>query len=361
MSERRFAVILAGGKGERFWPLSRLRRPKQLLDLVDRDSLLASAVKRLEGLVPASNIFVITGADLVAPAAESLPGFPAANLVGEPVGRDTAAAIALGAALVKARRPDAAFAVLTADHVIHDVPAFQRTLADMFQLALERDLLLTIGIPPTFPCTGFGYIEAGAPIPAEGATAFVQARRFVEKPSPEKAAEYVRSGRYAWNGGMFLWTLAAFEKALAAHCPDLAVLVRRLVPLAGRSDLTEALRPIYEPLPRISIDYALMEKAGNVAMAKAGFDWDDVGAWPALANHFPADAQGNVVVGRGAVLDASGNIAVGRGGLVALLGVRDLVVVHAGDAVLVCPRDRAQDVKKLVALLAEQGGHADVL
>ncbi len=361
MEDRRFAIILAGGKGERFWPLSRAHRPKQILDLVDRDSLLATAVRRLDGLVPQSNILIVTGADIAEASLAALPGFPAANVVGEPVGRDTAAAIVLGAALVKARRPDAAFAVLTADHVIHDTQGFQRTLDDAFQMAFRHDMLFTIGIKPTFPCTGYGYIEAGEEIPFAGITSFLKARRFVEKPALEKAQEYLDSGRYVWNGGMFLWSLAAFERAIAQHCPELSSLLTRLLPLAGKPNITEQLCSVYEPLARISIDYALMEKAENVAIAGAGFDWDDVGAWPALANHFKADEAGNVVLGRGAAIDASGNIAVARGGLVALLGVENLVVVHAGDAVLVCSRDRAQDVKKMVALLSEQGCNADVL
>ncbi len=361
MMNRRFAVILAGGKGERFWPLSRSHRPKQLLDLVDGNSLLGAAVNRLADLVPQSNIFVITSADLVAPVAKALPGFPAANIIGEPMGRDTAAAIALGVALVKARQHDAAIAVLTADHVIHDVPSFQQTLADTYAMAFEHDLLFTIGIKPTFPCTGFGYIETGEPIPRKCATSFVRALRFVEKPALEKAKEYFASGAYAWNGGMFLWTISAFEQAVSKHNPVLHTLLERLIPLVGRLDLTEALRPVYEPLKKISIDYALMEKARNVAMARAGFDWDDVGAWPALANHFPADANGNVTIGRAAAMDSSGNIVMGRGGFVGLLGVKDMVVVHAGDAVLVCSRDRAQDVKKLVSLLSENACNTDVL
>lgn len=360
MNEQDFAVILAGGRGERFWPLSTSRRPKQFLSLVGDRTLLAQAVDRLEGLIPPERVLVITNAEFVDVAREAAPALPAENVIGEPVGRDTAAAVALGLAVVRARTPDPAFCVLTADHVIGDLDLFRATLRESLALARAEDALLTIGLEPAAPSTSFGYIEAGPPEADRDGIQFHRARRFVEKPDAETAARYVAEGNYYWNAGMFIWSAAALERALERHRPALHALARDLAPAVGTPGFADALRAAYDPLPRISIDYALMEKADNILMARGTFAWDDVGSWPALARHLPADADGNVVVGLAAGLDARDNIVVSRDRLTALIGVRDLIVVQAGRATLVCPKDRAQDLKALLAKLRE-AGHDDVL
>ena len=355
-----YAVILAGGRGERFWPMSTAQHPKQLLSLVGNKPLIAAAVDRLAGLIPPERVFIITNADLVEPTATVLPGFPKANIIGEPFGRDTAAAIALGAVQVEARDPQAAFCVLTADHVIGDIPLFQQTLKESFAMAQARDVLLTIGLKPTEPSTGFGYIEAGAACAHAGTLAFSAVRRFVEKPDRDTARAYIESGRFFWNSGMFIWSLAAFNQAVARHRPPLEILMNVLRPQVRAPDFNRVLSEAYGKLDKISVDYALMEKASNIVMVRGEFPWDDVGSWNALECHFPKDDRENVWAGEGAGVDASQNIAVADHGFVALVGVQNLIVVKAGDAVLVCAKDRAQDVKKMVEVL-KQKGRADLL
>ncbi len=348
MTNHAYAVVLAGGRGERFWPLSTRRRPKQLLALVSRRTLLAEAVSRVRPLVPLSRILVITRADLAPAVRRAVPALLAGNIIGEPCGRDTAAAITLAAAVIKARDPRGVFCVLTADHVIGDEPVFRRTLGDALARAAEQDALFTIGLKPTAPSTGFGYIEAGPRVPGRSTTAFFRVRRFVEKPGEAAARRYVASGRYFWNSGMFAWSLDAWERALRTHRPPLARLLDTLVPRVGRTGFRACLARAYAGLERISVDYAVLEKADNIVMAEGRFAWDDVGAWSALERHAPRDAQGNTVMGRVELLEASGNIVVAPDGLVALVGVTNLVVVRAGAATLVCRKDCAQAVKRMV-------------
>ncbi len=348
-----YAVILAGGRGERFWPLSTVRRPKQTLALFGGRTLLAMAVDRLNGLLDPARVLVITNQDLVAVSREAAPMLPPENVIGEPVGRDTAAACALALAVVKARDPQGVFCILTADHIIGDEDVFRRTLADGLELAAREAVLITMGITPDHPSTGYGYIEAGDAVvhtgPAPGPTTFQQARRFVEKPDAETAAGYLASGRFFWNSGMFIWSVATFEAALDRHQPDLAEWARALVPAVGTPGFADALAKAYAPLKRISVDYAIMEHADNILMARGAFAWDDVGTWPALARHFPTDEADNVCIGQTELLESSGNVVVSRDDrLTALLGVNDLVVVQAEGATLICPKSRAQDVKALV-------------
>ncbi|MFH1476089.1 MAG: mannose-1-phosphate guanylyltransferase [Verrucomicrobiota bacterium] len=366
MNTNAYAVILAGGRGERFWPMSTRRRPKQLLALVTRRALLADAVRRIRAIIPEKHILVITSVDLQDAVHHLLPDLPKANVIGEPCGRDTAAAITLGAALIKARNPKAVFCVLTADHVVGHAAVFRRTLKEAFDHAAAADILVTIGLKPSFPSTGFGYIEAGAParkvasgsrriaggrITDSSRTVFYHVRRFVEKPNARIAARYVKAGRFYWNSGMFIWSLSAWERALRRHCPSLARLLGTLTPLAGRPGFQTALKRAYAGLEKISVDYAVMEHADNIVMAEGVFPWDDVGSWSALEKHFPKDGQGNVVVGNGELLESSGNIVFAENGLVALVGVDNLVVVKAGAVTLVCSKDRSQDVKRMVEQL----------
>ena len=361
MIEHAYAVILAGGKGERFWPMSTARQPKQLLSLVGERSLLAQAVERLEGLVPPERVLVITSADLVAATRESVPEVPPEQIIGEPVGRDTAPAVALAAALVKQRDPEGVFCILTADHVMGDLEVFRDTLRDAMDLAFREDVLITIGIRPTEPSTGYGYIEAPEVFSRVNESTFRRARRFVEKPDGDTARKYLAEGNFYWNSGMFIWSVAALEKAFRAHCPALADMMDSLGPHVGKQSFEEQFKTTYETVTRISIDYALMEHAENIVMAEGVFAWDDVGSWTALSNHFPADEGGNVVVGAGELLGAEGNIVVSRDHLTAVVGVSDLVVVQAPGVTLVCPKDRVQDVKKMVQQLREAGTYDEVL
>ena len=347
-----YAVIIAGGRGERFWPLGRAARPKQFVDLFGGRPLIRVAADRLDGVVPPDHLFVVTSRDLVAATREALPDLPPAQIVGEPVGRDTAAACALATELVAhaAGSDSATLAILTADQIMADVPAFRRTLSDAFAVASASPVIATIGIEPTHPATGYGYIEAGEPIGTGTATAFHAVRRFVEKPDAETAARYLAGGRHLWNSGMFIWTVRTFRDALRRFQPALSEGFAALAPALAEDRLDAALETLYASLGRISVDYAVMEHADNIVMARGAFGWDDVGAWTALPNHFPADPDGNVRIGDTEVLDASGNILLSReeGHLVAVLGARDLVVVHTKDATLVCPKSEAARLKTLV-------------
>ncbi len=325
--------------------------------------MLVEAVRRLQPLIPPDRVIIVTSADLTPAIRQIMPDFPPRNIIGEPDARNTAPAVALGAAIVRERDPAAQIAVLTADHVIGNLPVFRRTLADALKLAAARDLLMTIGIPPAAPSTGFGYLEAARErLAAPGRTEFYKVARFVEKPDRAKAGRYVKAGNFYWNAGMFVWSLEVFQNAARRHHPQLTRLMDDLAPAIGRRGFAEALSRAYRGMEKISIDYALMEKAGNIAMARGKFSWDDVGSWSALEKHFQPDRAGNIRVGRAVSLDASGNIILaGKENLIALVGVQDLVVVQCQNATLVCPKTRDQDVKQIVAQLKRRADSRDWL
>ena len=363
-----YVVIIAGGKGERFWPQSRAARPKHLLPVVGKKPLLAQTLERVKTVVPMKNVFVITSAVQAREVAKVCRGLiPAANIVAEPMGRDTAAAVGLAAALVGQRDPQGVFAVLPADHVIHDTAAYRADLRAAFAAAGAAEVMVTIGIPPTEPATGFGYIQRGGEWGrvGEGAAAKVvyDVKRFVEKPKQEVAEAYLASGDYVWNAGMFIWSVPVVEKAFAAYAPELdAGLAKIRAALKKKRPLAATLAKLYPGLTKISVDYALLEKSTNVVTIPASFDWDDVGAWPAVAKHFTPDAAGNVSRGDVLVEECGGNIVFSEGGhLVALLGVSDLVVVHTADATLVMPKAKAQEIKKLLAQVATHKRAAKLL
>lgn len=361
MMDKAYAVIMAGGKGERFWPLSTSGSPKQFLRLFGGKPMLSLAVEYLEGLIPPERIFIITRADLEAATRAAAPELPAQNVVGEPFGRDTAAACALACAFVKSRDPEGVMVIMTADHIIGDVGVFQNTLRDGLQRASRDEVLITIGINPAFPSTGFGYIETAEALPGEGGTEFLRAKRFVEKPDSETARQYVEAGNYFWNSGMFMWSAGTFQKALADHQPQLDKVVRNILPVIGTPDFDDRLRAEYESIEKISVDYAIMEKADNIVMARGAFAWDDVGSWSALENHFEKDDNGNVIVGSCEAIDSEGSIVISEERVTALIGVKDLVVVQAGGATLICSKDRAQDIKKMVQRLQDSGENEHLL
>ncbi len=354
MQSNTYAVILAGGRGERFWPLSTAARPKQFISLFGGRPLITLALERLEGVVPPERTIIITAADLLAATAEVARHLPPENLIGEPCPRDTAAACALACGIVAARDPDGVAAILTADQLMADIETFRQTLRDSFTAAASGEHIVTIGIPPTYPATGFGYIEAGEVMDFLTATRFNRARRFVEKPDAQTAAQYVNSGNYCWNAGMFIWHVRTMRAAIDAFAPELLELVG--IPASVRScgELQERLQAVYAGLRKISIDYAIMERVDNIVMANGVFGWDDVGTWPAVAGHFAADARKNVVIGSYESIDASGNVVVSEDRLTAIIGVNDLVVVQSENATLICPRERAQEVKLLVQRLARR-------
>ena len=314
------AIILAGGSGERFWPLSTPERPKQFLRVFGGESLIRQSVGRLKGLLKPENMFVITSKALVAATCNELPEIPKANIIGEPMRRDTGAAIALGVGVAGG----GVLGFFSSDQMVTNPEKFRKTVSAAIMKAKRTDSIVTIGIKPEYPATGFGYVN-----PRTG--------QFVEKPNERKAKEYLKKG-YLWNAGMFIGKAETFRAAFAAHAPA-------LVPILTSSVLR--LKSAYEPLPRISFDYAVMEKLKNVAVVKGDFGWDDVGSYGAFDKYFPHDSRGNVREGPCTVVEADGNICVARSARISLLGVKNLVVVTTPDAVLVADKSRITEMKKL--------------
>src|SRR5579864_7768110 len=362
--KNRFVIIMAGGRGELFWPLSREKTPKQLLTLLGKKSFLQAAVERVLPLVPAKNVFVITNAAQLAEVRKQLPKIPKDNLVAEPMGRDTCAAVTLGAALVGARSTTAVMAVLPADHVIPDAKKFQQILGDAFDVASQGQAIVTIGIKPTEPATGYGYIAVGEPLPPpQGVkpykTAFFRAEQFVEKPNFDKALEYLNSGRYRWNAGMFIWSFITITEGLQKHQPDMYAACQRWFKVAGTpAKLQKVLAKEYPDLNKISIDFALMEHAQNVIVADGAFEWDDLGSWTALGRHLKADPEGNCAVGEFLHVDAARNIifdarSKDRRTPTAIVGLRDSILVQTDDATLLAHKSQAQKVKELVKRLGQ--------
>jgi mannose-1-phosphate guanylyltransferase len=345
-----YVLILAGGSGERFWPLSRRNRPKQLLSLFSTTTLLEETLARLDGLVERDHILILTNQEQEAAVRALSAGLPPENIVAEPAKRDTAAAIALGVGWVSLRDPLATMIVLPADHLIQNRQAFQATLRTAVAAAHETGDLVTIGIKPTWPCPGFGYIEQGAPVTLKddpGGQAVHEVLKFREKPNPQLAEQFLKQGHFRWNAGMFIWPLSAILAALQQHAPPLALFVEALH--AG-GDFATTLAQRFPTLPKISIDYAIMEKADRVLVVEAGFDWDDIGSWPAVAKYLRHDTDENASnTERLTTQDASGNIVyTTRSGQVALMGVRDLIIVQTEDALLVAHRSEAEKIKQLV-------------
>ena len=349
-----YAVIMAGGAGKRLWPHSRLSRPKQLLPLINGQSLLEVAVERLDGLFPPENILVVTNSQYAEQVAEALPQLPPDNIVGEPMGRDTANAVALGAEIVAGRNENATMAVFTADHVIRPKEIFAENVRTAFQTAEQHpDALLTFGIHPTWPHTGLGYIHAGKRV-CDGVH---EVEGFKEKPDHQTARRYVESGVYFWNSGMFVWKVAAIREALQAHLSDSA---EKLAPVgqAVREGKPYAaiLEQVYPQLQKISIDYAVMEHAARVLMVELQCEWLDIGSWPALEQVVDLDDAGNVVQATNtAVLDSFRNIIVSDDEhLLAVVGMDDCIIVHSGDATLVCNKSDSQRLKELVDLIGRK-------
>jgi len=346
------AFILAGGRGTRFWPLSTNERPKQFLDFTGEGSLLALTVSRLSPLVPPERQWILTASDLVDAAREAVPQVPAEQVIAEPAGRNTAPAIGLAAAILAARGEDPAFAVLPSDHLIQPGDAFRACLGRALDLAAAEPWLLTFGVRPSRPETGYGYIEAGEEL--AGQQGMRRVASFIEKPELARAEEFLSTGRHSWNSGMFCWRASTVLEGLAKHAVDIHKVVTGIAAAGapGTREFLSALDSRFATAPSISIDYALMEKAENVLVADADFEWNDVGHWLAMRDLWPDAGGGNAARGELLALDASDNIVYGPDRLTALIGVHGHVVVSTGDVTLVCPAERAQDVKLALGKLA---------
>ncbi len=343
-----YVCIMAGGSGERFWPMSRQRTPKHLLKLFSERTLVEETVRRLDGVVPRTNVFVLTNVAQLDGTRKALHGLlPAENIIAEPAKRDTAAAASLATGLVRARDPKGVLALLPADSYIRDTATFAKQLRQGLNRASQTTALLTFAIRPTHAATSFGYLKLGEDVP--GGDGFRKVEKFVEKPDPATAVRYVASGNFAWNAGMFVWSVGSYLAEAELHTPKLAKFIREFP--AGDPTAYLAAR-FLTLLPKVSVDYAILEKAESVETLLAKFDWDDVGVWTALPTYLPRDGAGNAT--RGAVVTQAGaanNIALSNGRVIALVGVKDLVVVETADAVLVCHRNAVDEIKKLMPQL----------
>ncbi len=352
----RYAVIMAGGAGTRLWPMSRTGKPKQLLRFIPDEaggqarSLLQIAAQRLRGLVAPENIYVCTGAAYAHQVLADLPLLPAAQLLGEPMGRDTANAVGFSAAILHKRDPDALFAVLTADHIIEPLDTFQALMNKGFD-AVEKhpETLVTFGITPTAPATGFGYVQRGAEI--EDCPGVFRVRSFKEKPDEETARQYLATGTYAWNSGMFVWKAATILEQLRLHLPAAHDGLMKIAAAWGTPRQEEVLHALYPTLPKVSIDVAVMEKAPSVATIAMPVKWLDVGSWPAFAQTLHADPFGNRTNGPAVHMGSTNVLSVTEdpSHLVATINCDGLIIIHTPGATLVCPAADAEKIKALVA------------
>jgi mannose-1-phosphate guanylyltransferase len=360
------AVVLAGGRGTRFWPRSRVRTPKQLINIVGKRTMLQQTLERLRPVFPADCIWPVTNAKQTSTLREQLPAPARKRVLTEPTGRNTAAAIALAAVHIRhAARGDALMAVLPADHYIAQQERYQQVVGAALKVASEQGRMVVLGIPPTRPETGFGYIERGLqPIHVDDFPVF-PVLRFTEKPELASAQEYVASGMFQWNAGMFFWRISTFLSALKEFLPKTHAAMELLSTHIGKRSYPTQLKRIYPRLENISVDYAILEKAasaerdvsagaGHVFVIPAEIGWSDIGSWDAVYELLANRRDENILAGPGQTLDAEGNFLWSPDKFVAVIGVRDLVVVETPDALLICPRDRAQDVGKIVKSLEQR-------
>lgn len=359
-----YPVILAGGRGTRFWPLSRKRRAKQLLALDGKQTMIQQTVERLRPLAPAKKFWIITNEDLRSAIAKQLPKLPKSQVLAEPVGRNTAPAIGLAAFLLLRENPEAVIGMFPSDHVIGDERRYRETLERGIEIAAAGANIVVLGIRPNRAETGYGYIEAGSAFQGEA----LRVRRFTEKPDAKKAEEFVAAGNYFWNSGMFLWSARTLADALREHLPKTAPLLEEIAAAFGTRKSAATFRKLYPKCENISVDYAVLEpcsakgeEAGNIFCLPADFEWNDLGSWTALHEHHNAKSSpiaGNLVTGSGVfLLNARGNYIHSPGKFVAAVGVNDLVVVETPDALLITTRQHAQDVGKVVKYLDEKKLH----
>ena len=355
MSNHLHALIMAGGVGSRLWPLSRQKSPKQVLPLMGEHSMFTMAVERLQPLLMPEQVWVVVGEEQVDLLKAEGTGIPDRNYVIEPAGRGTAPAIALSAITLRRRDPEAIMAVLTADHFIGDDEGFREVLKAARDVA-AKDHLVTLGITPSSPSTGYGYIERGQYLMQANDYLAYKVVAFREKPDLVTAKHFVTSGRHSWNSGMFVWKVSRFLDELSRTMPEFHRQLMTIEAALDTPDYARVLRDVWQDVKPQTVDYGVMEKARDVAVIPAEFGWNDVGSWATLLEILDNDEYGNVVRrAEHVAVDSSNTLVFGHDRLVATIGLHDMIVIDAGDAVLVCPKDRAQDVKKIVDDLKKQG------
>ncbi|MGH8069246.1 MAG: mannose-1-phosphate guanylyltransferase [Candidatus Entotheonellia bacterium] len=355
-----YAVIMAGGQGTRFWPRSRRKMPKQLLSIVSEQTMLEETVARISPLIPAERTLVVAGEAYRDLIRDCLPQLPDENFLFEPVGRNTAACVAWAALWVRRHAAEGVMAILPADHLIRDEAEFLRVLKTATVVAQPLNRLVTIGIQPTHPETGYGYIRVSEDQLQAGGRKVFRVAQFVEKPSRPEAEQFLAEGTYVWNSGMFVWRADSIWREVCHHLPQLAHDLEPLAEIMHADTLTEVLNEVYPRLLQVSIDVGVMERAQDVWVVPADIGWSDVGSWRALGELLAADAHGNVVIGEQRGIDTSGCFIHSPSKLVATIGLSNLVVIETDDVLLICPKERDQDVRKLVELL-EREGRQDLL
>lgn len=351
------AIIMAGGSGTRFWPRSRRNRPKQLLRLAGESTMLQQTVARIEHLVPPERVFIITGADQAEATRAQLPDLPARNVVAEPAPRDTAPCVGLAAGIVASKDPAGTMIVMPADHVIEPVDAFQASVQAAVDVVDNAPgALVTFGITPNRPETGYGYIERGPLVEERRGIPVYRVTQFREKPDQTTAETFLAAGNFLWNSGIFVWRAGTILDQIRQHRPKLGEALQPILAALGTPDEPEALAHHFPQLERVPIDKAVMERAPEVRVLEVPYNWNDVGDWRALATLLERDGAGNAVQGHVVTRDTRDSIVISDdGGIVATLGVDDLVVVHSGKATLVARKDRLDDLKALVESLAQAG------
>jgi mannose-1-phosphate guanylyltransferase len=357
-----YVAIMAGGGGTRFWPWSREKRPKQILPIISQRSMIWETVDRLRPFIAPEKIFIVTSRSQAEDLRRQVPQVPGRNLLLEPVGKNTAPCLCLAALHIQKKDPAAVMVALPADHFISNRPGFLKTLRGAVKVAGTQNLLITLGIRPTEPETGYGYIQKGAPLETVRGLSVFRAKAFREKPSLPKARAYLRRGDYFWNSGVFIWQAGVFLEAVKNFLPRLYGEMAPLQNSLGTPRERRTLENIYARVQSVSVDYGIMEKADNVALMEAQFSWNDVGSWAALGKIWPQDEKGNALFGgtppaRGKILciDSAGCLVRAEEKLIAVIGLKDTIVVEAGNAFLVCPRERAQEVRKVLQELKDRG------
>jgi mannose-1-phosphate guanylyltransferase len=349
-----YAVILAGGVGTRFWPLSRKKRPKQFLPIISEKTMIEETVERLAPLIPLEKVYTIADSEQSRSIRDIFPGIPDTHFLVEPQGKNTAPSLILATAHVYLQNPEAIVAALPADHLITDVPLFLTKLEAGAHAADEREDLVTFGIPPSFPSTGYGYIQfSREPSQKIKNEDFYPALEFKEKPDVTQAQAFLDAGNYFWNSGMFLWKAERFARKLQQYAPDWHVYWEKMLSALRNKDSSQIVS-LFETIPSTSIDYALMEKAQGVLMCEGNFGWSDVGAWSSLFDIWPKDQGGNALRAESLLLDSENCLVYSSDKLTALVGVKDLIVVNTPDALLICRKDQDQKVKDIVGRLKRE-------